>query len=58
MTPEDFERRVIETPDLKLTWLYWNVLLPETTGLACWMLFILPALREFSTHETPNTKKL
>lgn len=44
MTFDDFEARVRAVPDLDLSWIYWNALLPETTGVALTYLFLLPAL--------------
>ena len=48
MTFEEFEARVDATPDLELSWTYWNALLPETTGRALWDLFIWPAFRQMT----------
>jgi hypothetical protein len=44
-----FEQRCRNTPDLALTWVYWNALLPETTGRALFWLFVWPALRSLKT---------
>jgi hypothetical protein len=48
LTFDDFERRVATEPDFELSWLYWNALLPETTGVALWFLFLWPQLRTVS----------
>ena len=45
MTFAEFESRVASTPDLELSWIYWNALLPDTTGRAIWYLFIWPFVR-------------
>ncbi len=52
LTAEAFEQRVTETTDLELSWTYWNWLLPNTTGLALWYLFILPAFGQL--RKEPN----
>ncbi len=45
LTADAFAARVASVPDLVLSPLYWNAVLPSTTGYALWMLFICPALR-------------
>lgn len=53
VTPDAFERQVEETPDLELSWMYWNWILSETTGRAIWYLFIWPQFRDFRDTEIP-----
>lgn len=44
LTLEEFATRCSAVPDLELSWVYWNWLLPTTTGYALWLLFVRPAL--------------
>lgn len=49
----EFERRVRTSPPLMLSPFYWNAMLPETTGLALLLLFILPTLRAAAPEKQP-----
>lgn len=42
MTFDEFEKRVINEPDLQLSWIYWNIWIPETGKL--WIFCFLHSL--------------
>lgn len=54
----EFEYRVTQVPDLQLSWTYWNALLPETTGVAIWYLFLYPSLLHYLTDTRALVKKV